>query len=404
MRAKYCEHRSGKRNATNPQPSIKDALEFLKKTEETTMEKQDIEQLIREARVIASWGEVDPITGVAIVQASLSTDADYKKYAYPIFGLNPLKDVIWPRNACVIIQRVQAAKTLATLKKYATAVRYVAIEELGKRLDQIDIIKTGDRWDLIEKTLTHNRFQAMLSLAKMYPAEYKENWKAARPKAGKKNSAKGLSDEWREQLTPTFSGQYKIPATIAALTGARPAELETGVLLRRDGDQLFAEISGAKVTDHAGQKTRIVQIHHHMKSILLEYMDLQEDASQTLVKAINGNSLTTHIRAKARKLFPGHTEDITSYTFRHTVASDAKRLVAEKRADPDSVSMLLGHRVDKTATFYGHYSKSSSGGMAPTVVSATHAIRRKLRPRNEARKKAGKMPSQRKRLRRGSKQ
>jgi hypothetical protein len=39
--------------------------------------------------------------------------------------------------------------------------------------------------------------------------------------------------------------------------------------------------------------------------------------------------------------------------------------------------------------------------MAPTVVAATHAITRKLGPRNEARMRVGKMPSQRRRLRRG---
>jgi integrase len=385
-----------------PQPSKLFALEFLKKTEWTTMEKLDINNLIREARKIAPKCEVDPITGKVIAKVTPSTDADYKKYAHPIFGLDKRGKLIIPECAGEIIARVKTALTDSTLNKRATAVRYIAVNQLGIILDDLDVLATLGRWDMVERSVTHAKFKAIRELATMYPAEYKVNWQAARKKKGKKNSANGLQDEWLEQLIPTFSGQYRIPATVAALTGLRPSELTKGVLLRRNGVQLFADISGAKVTDHAGQETRVLQIHHYLKSILLDYMDLQEDPSQVLVKVIKGNSVTTHIRAKARRLFKEHKQSITSYTLRHNIASAIKRLVADGQADPDSVSMLLGHRVDKTATFYGHHSKSSNGGMAPTVVSATHSIRRKLGPKNDARRSAGKMPSQRRRLRRGS--
>lgn len=366
------------------------------------MQRQDINNVIREARKIAPKRKVDPITGATTANVTPSTDADYKKYAHPIFGLDHTGKLILPDCPDEIIARVKTAITASTLKKRATAVRYIAMNQLGKILDDLDVLATLGKWDMVERTVTHAKFKAVMNLAAMYPAEYKESWKPVRPRKGKKNSANGLQEEWLEQLIPTFSGQFKIPATILALTGSRPAELVKGVLLRRNGDQLFAEISGAKVTAHAGQETRVLQINHYMKSILLEYMDHQEDTSQALVKVINGNSLTTHIRAKARRLFQDHEQSITSYTLRHTMASNLKRLVVDGQADPDSVSMLLGHRVDKTATFYGHYSKSSNGGMAPTPVSVTNAIKRKLGKKNEARKIAGKIPSQRRRLRRGN--
>lgn len=366
------------------------------------MQRQDINNVIREARKIAPKRKVDPITGATTANVTPSTDADYKKYAHPMFGIDERGKLIMPECTSKIIARVKTALTESTLKKRATAVRYIAVNQLGIILDDLDVLVTLGKWDMVERSVTHAKFKAIMDLAAMYPAEYKENWQAARKKKGKKNSANGLQDEWLEQLIPTFSGQYRIPATVAALTGLRPSELTKGVLLHRNCDQLFAEISGAKITDHAGQETRVLQIHHHLKSILLDYMDLQEDPSQVLVKVIKGNSVTTHVRAKARKLFKEHKQSITTYTLRHNIASAIKRLVADGQADPDSVSMLLGHRVDKTATFYGHHSKSSNGGIAPTVVSATHAIRRKLGPKNDARRSAGKMPSKRRRLRRGN--
>lgn len=364
------------------------------------MEKQDIQRLIREARMIAPRLKLDPMTGMPEVLVTPSTDADYKKYAYPIFGLDDSGKLIIPTSASVIIAEVRKALTKATLQKLATAVRYVAVNQLRIILDELEDMEARNQSTTVAKILTHPKFKAILELAAMFPAEYQDNWHPVRPRVGKKNSAKGLMDDWVDQLVLTFDGQYRIPATVIALTGARPAELETGVLLHRDGDQLFARISGAKVTNHAGQETRILQINHHLKSILLKYMDHQEDPSRVLVQVLKGNSITTHIRAKASMLFKGHKQAITSYTFRHAIASAAKKLVSEKGADPESVSMILGHRVDKTASFYGHQSKSGSGSMAPTPLSTTHPVKRKLLPRNMARRNQGLMPMRRRKLRR----
>ena len=74
------------------------------------------------------------------------------------------------------------------------------------------------------------------------------------------------------------------------------------------------------------------------------------------------------------------------------MAADCKQAIAEG-ADPDLVSQVLGHVVDKTASYYGNRYQSGGRSMVPLDVTVTKPIKHKSRARNEARKSNGEIPS-----------
>lgn len=81
-----------------------------------------------------------------------------------------------------------------------------------------------------------------------------------------------------------------------------------------------------------------------------------ETRNEMIVKVTHGNSVTTHLREAGKKLWTGRKESISAYSARHAIASDCKKAIADG-ADPDLASQVLGHIVDKTASYYGSPSK-----------------------------------------------
>ena len=55
------------------------------------------------------------------------------------------------------------------------------------------------------------------------------------------------------------------------------------------------------------------------------------------------------MREVGMKLWPRRKENITAYTIRHAMAADCKAAITQG-ADPNLVSQVLGHVVDKTAS------------------------------------------------------
>lgn len=181
-------------------------------------------------------------------------------------------------------------------------------------------------------------------------------------------------------------GQFRIPAIVALLTGCRPAELEKGVLIERVGDHLYATIQGAKVTKKAGQKQRRFRIADHpVTNLLIDIMTKSDETRDAMtVKVECGNSVTTHMRSVGKKLWPGRKETITVYTAQHAMAADCKAVIHEG-ADPDLVSQVLGHVVDKTASYYGARFQSGGISVAPSKVVVPSEIKQKVRERNHNR-------------------
>lgn len=349
------------------------------------MERQAIYDRIKAAKAALIPTHADGATVDTVTSAD--TISQYESAVRNLFGTDPAEGkLITPRDPALVIAKVQTAETVSTLKMRARSVRYAALKVLNALLKLADRAQRAGNWPEVERIVSLNSFHVFTVLAQMMPTDYRQGWEAARPRHGKKSSLLKLPKDWREQMADKAHGQFRIPAIVALLTGCRPAELETGVLIERIGNHLYATIKGAKVTDKAGQEQRRFRIAAHpVANLLIDIMSKSEETSRSiLVKVAHGNSVTTHLRSVGEKLWPGRKESITVYTARHAMASDCKASI-HAGADPDLVSQVLGHVVDKTASYYGARFQSGGISVAPADVVVPNVIKQKVRARNNKR-------------------
>lgn len=351
-------------------------------SEGNTMERPLIYELINAAKEALKPQHPDAVTKDTVV--TQKTQLQYWTNAKRIFGVDTeAGKIIPPTNPEVVIAAVRSANTLSTLRMHARSVRHASLLALSALLKRADIAQRNGNWNEVERIVTDLQFNTYTVLAQMMPADYKDGWGAAKPRHGKKSSLKGLPTNWRELVTVEAHGQFRISVMVALLTGCRPAELEKGVMLEFDGDGLYATIQGAKVKDTAGQKQRRFRIADHpITKLLIDHMDQSDEKRNAMmVKVEHGNSVTTHMREIGKKLWPKKKEAITVYTARHAMAADCKAAIT-CGANPDLVSQVLGHIVDKTASYYGSIFQSGGISVAPSDVDVPKAIRQKVRARN----------------------
>lgn len=347
------------------------------------MERQVIYELINTAKQALLSTHPDGATKDTVVTEDAQNQ--YMKEAQRLFGTATGK-LIAPRTPAPVIAAVRTAKTLATLRKRARSVRHFAMAFLKAALKRADTAQRAGDWEKVQRIVTHPEFCACVTLCKMMPADYTEGWVAEKPRSSKKRSLTGLPANWREMVATEAHGKFRKAVLVALLTGCRPAELEKGVLIERIKGGLYATIQGAKVKENAGQKQRKFRIADHpITNLLMRVMDESaETRNVMLVKVEHGNSVTTNMREIGRKLWSKKKQSITVYTARHAMAADCKAAI-HKGADPDLVSQVLGHIVDKTASYYG--ARFQSGGLSatPSEVVVTKAIKQKMRARNHRR-------------------
>ncbi|MDZ4142022.1 MAG: hypothetical protein U1C48_08460 [Methylotenera sp.] len=318
----------------------------------------------------------------------------YLKCAQRIFGINSeTNQLVLPDDANIVINIIKQVRKKSTLRMYARSVRHVAMYNLYTLLKEADSAQRDKNWSKVEKIVSHPNFTVLITLSEMLPSSYTENWQAEAPRKGKKSSLLRLPEDWREQMFAISSGQFTIPMLVCMLSGCRPAELEKGVIIKLDKSSLYIHISGAKVKENAGQEFRVFKLTEHpLTKELINSLDFN-DRNEALVKVDNGNSVTTHMRKLGKSIWPRRKESITVYTARHAMAAACKQAIFQG-ADPDLVSQVLGHIVDKTATYYGNRFQSSGISVAPTTVKVPKPIRQKAHARSQVRRADGKMPSQ----------
>jgi integrase len=350
------------------------------------MDRQEIYDRIKAAKTALIPTHADGATKDAVVTED--AQRQYMKEAKRLFGTDPVTgNLIAPSSAELVIATVRTAKTIGTLKKRARSVRHFAMAILKAALKLADTAQRAGDWDEVEQIVTHPKFRACVTLCKMMPADYADDgWVAEKPRSSKKRSLTGLPPNWRELVAEAVDGQFRNAVLVALLTGCRPAELEKGVLIERIKGGLYATIQGAKVKENAGQKQRRFRIADHpITNMLMRVMDESDETRDVMpVKVEHGNSVTTHMREIGKKLWPKKKQSITVYTARHAMAADCKAAIADG-ADPDLVSKVLGHIVDKTASYYGARFQSGGISMAPSEVVVPKAIKQKVRARNHQR-------------------
>lgn len=312
---------------------------------------------------------------------------DYEKVAANVFGTYPDTSILIPPvDASLVIQKVSSCNKVSTLRKQVQSILPICKRMLFEKYEEaINEFKKG-KADIGEMIVMHPSFKTLITLSEMRAAEYRKVETPKVKRESKKSSLTKLPHDWREILADTLPvGHFTCPALALLLSGARPAEIERGIEFVQIGHRLRARIWGAKITENGGQPWRSFDVADgFIKDILLDYVDPERQEQSFCIKVKNGNSLTTHIRDLCRKIWPDHKQDVTCYTARHAMAADCKRAIING-ADPDLTSKVLGHRVDKTASFYGSSFQGGGVSLAPTNVKVSRPVRNKQKLKNGAR-------------------
>jgi integrase len=199
------------------------------------------------------------------------------------------------------------------------------------------------------------------------PQKQRENSKA------KRSSLAGLPSNWRDQLLDAIPSKHQLHCALMVLTGARPEELGKPIELRALPDSsLEILIQGAKVSDNtdAGQSWRRLTLRGGLAEQLRQAV--VSKGGQISVASKQGLGLQKAIAAAAHKLgFQG----VSAYSLRHAFAADLKA----QKADPDSISLALGHASRASKSRYGSARNGRAGRTTLLAVEADRALRGEVR-------------------------
>lgn len=286
-------------------------------------------------------------------------------------------EILHPLDADQVIEFIRSYHKRKTILKYARAVRYVSLRVLGGLLslqDQYQRVGDQAKWEAI---VASDCFSAWTKLCEFMPADYLEGCTDKKKRSSKADVLRDLPENWREMiyekcLTKAVHPKYALPILLLCATGCRPKEIENGAVVRLDGNQIEIEIKGAKVSEQSGQEFRKIRLRKSIFESELRDWLVKAGTNEATVQFEPSNSLTTHIRNLAKELWPKNKKAVTSYVFRHAIANDT-RANGREIGDPLAVSKVLGHRVDKTASFYGGKSLGRSH-LSPLSVQVPRPI------------------------------
>ena len=190
-------------------------------------------------------------------------------------------------------------------------------------------------------------------------------------KQSKRASLKGLPSDWRAQLFLSLKPSDQLKAAVLILSGCRPAELKMGVCVRRDGEAFNFKIQGAKVSELtcAGQPERMLRIKavpilgKAINDHLLEIISAHGD-EMTIQDADPNRAFEKRLSRAGQK---AGLSKVSPYSLRHQFSADLKG-----EAEPDQVSLALGHVSVKSRKHYGHANqrRSTTGGVLLSVEAS----------------------------------
>lgn len=176
-----------------------------------------------------------------------------------------------------------------------------------------------------------------------------------RRRGGKRFTVPSLPDGWQINLINAAPKRDRVPLVVLVLTGARPAELEKGIQVERDGESIRMTISGAKTGQGHGQAWRHFRVSGPIAARLAaELRDAGLDR-KTITSKGSRDAFRKRLAtaAKSADLGPG----VSPYTLRHAVASDLKAA----GVPVEHAAAVLGHSVTQTQSIYGHAAHGGRG-------------------------------------------
>ena len=322
--------------------------------------------IIQDAR---SWIQAYPQTEVAD-----STYTRYTKTWRRIKGdvLGALKNTMcsgthYPRKAAALYGLGVLLRHL--LKAQDETQR--ELKALESRLTTNNGVISNASDELRRRHLRHQWRKQLEMLSKaLHEAQAVSNHKHQGAWEGEKNSQRNTlprAHNWREIIIDELErtgNSYALAATVLAVTGCRPSELELGVIVQRQGDTAWIEVLGKKLSHrtNGGQPWRQIRVDlAHPTARLLRYL---QDGEIIEVKA-KPRKLLDAISNAGKRAMPKRRANVTPYHLRHQMAADLKRA----GFSTTEVAMALGHAAEDSQKHYGT-ARQSRGGSAVIEVTA----------------------------------
>jgi len=285
-----------------------------------------------------------------------------------------------------ILERVGSVKSDATIALYRRLARsrvQVTAKGAGRLMDGVTaqswhttraavLYQLADecrRWrGVTDRTLDLAEAVDAAKRARHAVLAYRQVLAMTRPEPEKPRRSKRSTlprMRWQRVAFDAATKGQRAAVAVMWATGCRPAEIERGVTIRRDGDALVIEIPGAKVTAGKGQPIRRIAV---------------DPASEVgrIIAMMLGNRQGARVQRKAKRIAADFVDirrrsglgAISAYSFRHQSASDMKG----RGDDPVKIAEALGHASTRTQSRYGSPSKGHKGG--PIIgAEATREVR-----------------------------
>lgn len=286
------------------------------------------------------------------------------------------------------------AHTTGSFKIYRAALVHEARSELKHSLKERDALLRAQKNEKAdaksEQDPAKNRAQLRdveqrirdaKAILEKYPpgtGDPREDMKRNSVYAGEKHSDKsnGKRDvlntrppDWRDLVWQKVTERDRDAVAVAALTGARPAELEKGVRVshEKNGDLKFT-IYGAKIDEEKrrGQEVRTITISRDEASKSSEGRHLLESVKEGKGRDVRIGDPGNFAQRIASAGDRAGLERVSPYDFRHAFSS---RLKADDRLKPADRAVALGQQAERSQEVYGRASSAGRSG-AGSISSA----------------------------------
>lgn len=198
-------------------------------------------------------------------------------------------------------------------------------------------------------------------------ADRKAEMKAKGQKPARKSKRYGPQAPTAENLLLALGNvrgarqRHETRATVLALFGVRPEELRKGVELKVHKGALVARVKGAKVDGQRGHGERLCALpipkRESMNGAAVAWLaDCVKEAGGTL-KIESTDADIQSLNHTLGRLVPG----LSCYSFRHATGSDLKAAVEAGEVSQEQAAAFMGHRSEKSLSYYGRASKGRKG-------------------------------------------
>jgi integrase len=269
-------------------------------------------------------------------------------------------------------EKILETKSKHTFYLRKAALSWYATKQLQIAADELETAQTQAEQDqAMSKMVEAKKVLVMFTPELEKGASLREGKKCpvveTAKRKTKRSSLRGLPANWREQIVEAADADDELKdwLLLMSVAGARPSEIEKGVAVEPLPNQgVRLTIEGAKAEGEYGQPLRIVEVFGDLAAALAS-------AGSRVISAASANQVSVKVGRICRRIFGEKRASlVSSYSFRHQVASDLKA----SGISVEDASAILGHCVTETKKYYGH-ANQKRGNLTYKLVEATREVK-----------------------------